>query len=77
MVDERARLLNTLTKLPSRQASWLLLHCCAVPRMFLLLRTFPPDAVEPLASTHDASISSAFRQIFTILIEEDWDQNLH
>ena len=75
--SERAQLLNIIPKLLSRQASWLMLYFCAVPRMNYLLRALPPPDVQPLAADHDAAIQGTFRQIFAIPSEPQWNARLH
>eukprot|EP00959_Pyramimonas_sp_CCMP1952_P084749 1772279-Pyramimonas_sp.AAC.1 len=53
---KREQLLKYLPKLPSLHAAWLLLYFCAVPRLNHVLRTLPPERVQPLAEEHDAAI---------------------
>ena len=74
---EKSQLLNFLPKLPSLQASWLLLYFCAVPRINHLLRTVPPDGNSSIANAHDDSIRVAFRTMFGIPGEASWDADLH
>ena len=75
-IQEKAQLLNFLPKLPSRQASWLLLYFCAVPRINHLLRTVSPDLVQGFAERHDVSMLEAFRDVFGIGDETSWNANL-
>ena len=76
-LQEKAQLLNLLPKLPSLQASWLLLYFCAVPRINHLLRTVPPDHNHGIADAHDASIQTAFRTTFGIPDAVAWHADLH
>ena len=62
MEDER-RLLDQLPRLPDTQCAWLLLRYCASPRANHLLRTVPPEQLEPYAADHDAAMWEALRGI--------------
>ena len=69
--------MNTLPKLPSLQASWLLLCFCAVPHVNHLLRTLPPSTSHQVAKKHDESIMAVFRELFGIQSPREWDETLH
>ena len=77
LVEEEARLLNLIPQLTSLQASWLLLYFCAVPRINHLLRTVPPDLIEPMARAHDAAILTTFRSLFQVQAEDVWCLDVH
>jgi len=59
-IEEKAQLLNSIPKLPSLQAAWLLFYFCAVPRINHLLRTLPPDITRAAALHHDRKILETF-----------------
>ena len=75
--SERAQLLNLIPKLPSRQAAWLLLYFCAVPRMNHILRTVPLPEAQPMAEAHDRSIIEVFRNVFQLPQDTEWNTDLH
>ena len=77
VVKEKAKLLNTIPKLTSLQAAWLLLYFCAVPRVNHLLRNVPPVHAQVFAHSHDANVLGCFREIFQIPSGRRWDDRLH
>jgi len=76
VVEEKAKLLDLLPKLPSLQSAWLLLYFCAVPRINHLLRTVPPQHVRVAARAHDANVLNCFQKIFHIPNRQQWETNL-
>ena len=69
--------LGNIPKLVSLQIAWLLLYCCAVPRVNHLLRTISPNMVRPIADSHDRHIFTTFCNAFHICISSHWPQQLH
>ena len=77
VVTEKTKLLDFIPKLPSLQASWLLLYFCAVPRINHLLRTVPPQHALVMARQHDSNVLRCFREMFGVASAAQWDSNLH
>ena len=77
VLRKEEKLFDSIPKLSSLQAAWLLLYYCAIPRFNHMLRTLAPEDVARYAALHDEAVLNCFRVLFRIPDEVNWDSRLH